>query len=70
MKDRGDFSNASVAGMKDELHLSDAQISQGISLFYVGHTIVSLPASMLLLFTTANIQLGFALITWGLFTTL
>jgi hypothetical protein len=55
--------------MKEELELSDSQISLGVSLFYAGHTIIVLPASMLLLYTTANLQLGLALISWGGFTT-
>ncbi|GKZ93373.1 hypothetical protein AnigIFM59636_006444 [Aspergillus niger] len=44
--DRINVSNARLAGMQDDLHMSDTEWSAGISLFYVGYIISQVPASV------------------------
>lgn len=46
--DRINVSNARLAGMQDDLGMSDTQWSLGISMFYVGYIISQLPANIIL----------------------
>ena len=46
------------------------QLSNDISLLYLGYIMFDLPATLILKRVTANLQLGTALIAWGAFTTL
>ncbi|KAG7527512.1 hypothetical protein FFLO_06858 [Filobasidium floriforme] len=46
--DRTNVTNARVAGMQDDLKMTDVQWSAGISLFYVGYMISQLPGSLIL----------------------
>jgi fucose permease len=50
--------------------MNAGQLSNDISLFYVGYIIFELPATLFLKKVTANFQLGIALMAWGTFTTL
>jgi len=49
--------------------MTATELSSCISLFYVGYLIFELPACLFLKRVTANLQLGFALLFWGTFTT-
>jgi hypothetical protein len=69
-QDRGDVANAYTAGLQKEFKMDAAQLSNDISLFYVGYIIFQLPATLFLKKITANFQLGIALMTWGTFTAL
>ncbi|KAL3430344.1 major facilitator superfamily domain-containing protein [Aspergillus tetrazonus] len=44
--DRINISNARLAGMQEDLHMSDTTWSAGISLFYVGYIISQVPANV------------------------
>ncbi|KAF4424942.1 putative transporter [Colletotrichum fructicola] len=46
--DRINVSNARLAGMQDDLHMSDTMWSAGISLFYVGYIISQVPANVII----------------------
>ncbi|KAH6982641.1 major facilitator superfamily domain-containing protein [Ilyonectria destructans] len=46
--DRINVSNARLAGMQDDLHMSDVEWSAGISLFYVGYIISQVPANIII----------------------
>ncbi|CAG9950393.1 unnamed protein product [Clonostachys rosea f. rosea IK726] len=46
--DRINVSNARLAGMQKDLHMTDTQWSAGISMFYVGHLISQLPGNVIL----------------------
>jgi MFS family permease len=46
--DRINVSNARLAGMQNDLHMSDVQWSAGISLFYVGYIISQVPATVII----------------------
>ncbi|EXL64844.1 hypothetical protein FOPG_18913 [Fusarium oxysporum f. sp. conglutinans race 2 54008] len=46
--DRINVANARLAGMQDDLHMSDTMWSAGISLFYVGYIITQLPDTVYL----------------------
>ncbi len=44
--DRNNVSNARLAGLKEDLHMSDTVWNAGISTFYVGHLIGQLPGNL------------------------
>ncbi|OKL55581.1 hypothetical protein UA08_09178 [Talaromyces atroroseus] len=68
--DRGDISNAAVAGMNDELHITAHQLSQCVAFFYIGYIVCQIPGNLFMRMIGPNIQLGCAMIGWGLGTTL
>jgi sugar phosphate permease len=70
LQDRGDLANAAVAGMSEDLALTAGQLATCVSLFYVGYIVFQFPGDVLLRKITPPIQLGVAMITWGLLTTL
>lgn len=56
--------------MAKDLHLTPGQLATCISIFYVGYIVFQLPGDIFLRKITPPIQLGLAMITWGLLTTL
>jgi fucose permease len=56
--------------LQKELRIDASQLSNDISLFYVGYIILELPTTLFLKKVIANFQLGIALMAWGTFTTL
>ncbi|KAL2110286.1 hypothetical protein VUR80DRAFT_1396 [Thermomyces stellatus] len=46
--DRINVSNARLAGMQEDLHMTDTVWSAGISMFYVGYIITQIPASVII----------------------
>lgn len=46
--DRINVSNARLAGMQEDLHMSDTVWSAGISMFYVGYIITQIPANVII----------------------
>ena len=46
--DRINVSNARLAGMQHDLHMSDTVWSTGISMFYVGYIITQIPSSIIM----------------------
>lgn len=70
MQDRGDISNAAVAGMSQDLNLSGKKLSNCVSLFYVGYVVFMLPGTLFMRKITPPRQLALALMVWGTFNTL
>ena len=56
--------------MTEKLGLSGVQLANAVSLFYVGYIVFQLPGDIFLRKITPPVQLGTAMITWGLLTTL
>jgi hypothetical protein len=46
--DRSNIGNAKIAGMEEDLNLSDTQYSLAINLFQVSYIIFSVPSNMIL----------------------
>lgn len=46
--DRSNVTNARVAGMQEDMNMTDVQWSAGISLFYAGYMATQLPGTLLL----------------------
>jgi hypothetical protein len=66
--DRINVANARLAGMQDDLDMSDETWSAGISLFYVGYIITQLPASIMLAKGKACYQLPLYMLAWSIVT--
>ncbi|KAL1962679.1 hypothetical protein VTN77DRAFT_9313 [Rasamsonia byssochlamydoides] len=66
--DRGDISNAAVAGMTTDLGLTPQMLSHCVALFYVGYILFMLPAAIFMRKITPPRQLALALMGWGAFT--
>lgn len=63
--DRINVSNARLAGMQEDLHMSDTQWSLGISMFYVGYIISQVPANVVLAKGNPRIQLPAIMLAWS-----
>ncbi|KAK4234664.1 putative transporter [Achaetomium macrosporum] len=68
--DRSDVGNAAVAGMDRDLKMTSGQLSYCVAFFYIGFLLFELPGAVLLRVLTPPIQLGVALMAWGVATTL
>ncbi|PWY68991.1 putative pantothenate transporter [Aspergillus sclerotioniger CBS 115572] len=68
--DRGDLSNASLAGMTTSLHLTSTQYANAVAFFYIGYIVFQLPGDIFLRKITPPVQLSGALVVWGGFTAL
>ncbi|KAI3589032.1 major facilitator superfamily domain-containing protein [Fusarium oxysporum f. sp. albedinis] len=66
--DRINVANARLAGMQDDLHMSDTMWSAGISLFYVGYIITQLPATVYLAKGLPRWQMPAYVIAWSVVT--
>jgi sugar phosphate permease len=66
--DRINVANARLAGMQDDLGMSDTMWSAGISLFYVGYIISQLPATVYLAKGLPRYQMPFYVAAWSVVT--
>ncbi|UQC77454.1 major facilitator superfamily transporter [Colletotrichum lupini] len=66
--DRINVSNARLAGMQDDLHMSDTMWSAGISLFYVGYIISQVPANVIIAKGKPRILLPCCMLGWSITT--
>ncbi|EXF82373.1 major facilitator superfamily transporter [Colletotrichum fioriniae PJ7] len=66
--DRINVSNARLAGMQDDLHMSDTLWSVGISLFYVGYIISQVPANVMIAKGKPRILLSCCMLGWSITT--
>ena len=67
--DRINVANARLAGMQDDLGMSDTMWSAGISLFYVGYIISQLPATVYLAKGLPRYQMPLYVAAWSVVTT-
>lgn len=63
--DRINVSNARLAGMQEDLHMTDTQWSAGISLFYVGYIISQVPANVYIAKGQPRILLPCCMLAWS-----
>ncbi|PLB53678.1 putative vitamin H transporter [Aspergillus steynii IBT 23096] len=63
--DRINVSNARLAGMQDDLHMTDTVWSAGISLFYVGYIISQVPANVLIAKGKPSIIFPSIMLAWS-----
>ncbi|KAF6813659.1 major facilitator superfamily transporter [Colletotrichum plurivorum] len=66
--DRINVSNARLAGMQEDLHMSDTEWSAGISLFYVGYILSQVPANVIIAKGKPRILLPFCMLGWSFVT--
>ncbi|KAF0328556.1 vitamin H transporter [Colletotrichum asianum] len=66
--DRINVSNTRLAGMQDDLHMSDTMWSAGISLFYVGYIISQVPANVIITKGKPRILLPCCMLGWSVTT--
>ncbi|ETI22878.1 hypothetical protein G647_04672 [Cladophialophora carrionii CBS 160.54] len=63
--DRINVANARLAGMQEDIEMSDTMWNAGISLFYVGYIISQLPATVILAKGKPQRQLPFYVFMWS-----
>lgn len=63
--DRINVSNARLAGMQSDLHMTDTQWSAGISMFYVGYIISQVPGNVMLAKGNPRIILPCLMLAWS-----
>ncbi|CCF46049.1 major facilitator superfamily transporter [Colletotrichum higginsianum] len=63
--DRINVSNARLAGMQEDLHMSDTMWSAGISMFYVGYIISQVPANVIIAKGKPRILLPCCMLGWS-----
>ncbi|EXM08564.1 major facilitator superfamily domain-containing protein [Fusarium oxysporum II5] len=63
--DRINVSNARLAGMQEDLHMTDTIWSLGISMFYVGYILSQIPANVILAKGTPRILLPSCMLVWS-----
>ncbi|KAL8386791.1 hypothetical protein RB595_010385 [Gaeumannomyces hyphopodioides] len=63
--DRINVSNARLAGMQKDLHMTDVQWSAGISLFYVGYIISQIPANVVMAKGRPRLLLPCCMLAWS-----
>ncbi|CAG9948409.1 unnamed protein product [Clonostachys rosea f. rosea IK726] len=63
--DRINVSNARLAGMQKDMHMSDVEWSAGISLFYVGYIISQVPANVIVAKGRPRIILPCVMLAWS-----
>lgn len=69
MQGRSDLGNARIAGLTEDLHLSNQQYSNVASVFYAGYLAFQLPSTLLIRKITPPVQFFLCAMLWGLFTT-
>lgn len=62
--DRINVSNARLAGMQKDLHMSDVEWSAGISLFYVGYIVSQVPGNVIIAKSSPRIILPLIMLAW------
>jgi MFS family permease len=62
--DRINVSNARLAGMQEDLHMTDVEWSAGISLFYVGYIISQIPGNVIIAKHSPRIILPCIMLAW------
>ncbi|RTE81592.1 hypothetical protein BHE90_003917 [Fusarium euwallaceae] len=63
--DRINVSNARLAGMQEDLHMSDTMWSAGISMFYVGYIISQIPANVIMAKGSPRILMPCCMLAWS-----
>lgn len=63
--DRINVSNARLAGLQEDLHMSDTVWNTGISVFYVGYLIGQLPGNLVLAKTNPRYFLPTIMLMWS-----
>jgi sugar phosphate permease len=63
--DRINVSNARLAGMQEDLNMSDVEWSAGISLFYVGYMISQVPANVVMAKGSPRILFPICMLGWS-----
>ncbi|USP82062.1 vitamin H transporter [Curvularia clavata] len=63
--DRINVSNARLAGMQEDLHMSDVEWSAGISLFYVGYIISQVPGNVWVAKSSPRVILPCIMLAWS-----
>ncbi|KAL4916123.1 major facilitator superfamily domain-containing protein [Aspergillus aurantiobrunneus] len=63
--DRINVSNARLAGMQEDLHMSDTTWSAGISLFYVGYIISQVPANVIIAKGKPSVLMPAIMLGWS-----
>ncbi|KAJ5569288.1 hypothetical protein N7450_011774 [Penicillium hetheringtonii] len=66
--DRINVSNARLAGLQEDLGMSDTVWNTGISMFYVGYLIGQLPGNMWLARSNPRTGLSFMMLSWSICT--
>jgi MFS family permease len=66
--DRINVSNARLAGMQEDCHMSDVEWSASISLFYVGYIISQVPANVIIAKGCPRILLPCIMLAWSVVT--
>ncbi|KPI37705.1 putative transporter [Cyphellophora attinorum] len=66
--DRINVSNARLAGMQEDFHMSDVEWSAGISLFYVGYIISQVPANVIIAKGKPRVLLPTVMLGWSVLT--
>jgi MFS family permease len=64
--DRSNIGNAKIAGMQDDLHLSDTDYSLAINLFQVSYIVFSVPSNMILTRMRPSIYVPVIMFLWGI----
>src|SRR4051812_12689796 len=64
--DRINVSNARLAGLQEDLHMSDTVWNTGISTFYIGYLIGQLPGNMLLAKANPRWFLPSMMLAWSI----
>ncbi|KAI2694765.1 hypothetical protein CBS147372_9604 [Penicillium roqueforti] len=67
--DRNNIGYARLMGLQEELHLTDSQFYNAVMIFYAGYITLIFPANLLLRKLGPKIQLGFAVVIFGVFVT-
>lgn len=69
--DRNNYAAARLQGLEDDLGLVGNQYQVGLSILFVGYTLMQVPSNLLLNFSgRPSWYLGFWIIAWGLVSTL
>jgi sugar phosphate permease len=63
--DRINVSNARLAGMQEDGHMTDVEWSAGISLFYVGYIISQVPANVIIAKGSPRVLLPCVMLGWS-----
>jgi MFS family permease len=63
--DRINVSNARLAGMQEDLHMTDVEWSAGISLFYVGYIISQVPGNVIISKSSPRVIMPCIMLAWS-----
>lgn len=69
--DRNNYAAARLQGLEEDLNLQGQEYQVGLSILFVGYTLMQVPSNLLLNFSgKPSWYLGFWIIAWGLVSTL